>query len=165
MVPPGQLHALDAQVAPLGHGMAQPLQLLLSFVKLTHEFEPVHRLGNEVLLQVATQLDPEHVVDPLAGAVGQAAQVPGAAPQVIVPVGQLHAPGEPEQLPPVGQCVPQPPQLVGSFVKLTHVFGVPVHKFGYDELLQDVPQAGGVPVHVAVPFVGAGQAMQLVVPQ
>lgn len=131
-----------------------PPQLPGSFVKFTHVF--VQRVRG--LLQVATQVAPPseaHAVDPFIGAVGQEAQVPGDEPQGMDPVGQLHPPS---QFPPIAHVVPQAPQLLGSLDVLTHVM-FDVHSV-YIELHEN-PHAGGLPLHVAVAFVGAVHALHV----
>jgi hypothetical protein len=185
---------------PVGHPWAQLPQFRLSVAVFTHAV--VHRFGNAALLQAATQVVPEHVVDPFVGDVGQAAQMfaqfivlggqllhalplqpfghvlphplqffaslvvlisqpfPASLSQSANPVVQddtLHADPTHVSTPLVmTHALPQLPQWVGSSVVFTQVAVLPVpQSVGNDALLQLMPQA--VPLHVAMPFVGAGQ--------
>ncbi len=89
------------------------------------------------------------MVASLASAV-EASLPPPSAPGVQTPAKHVS----PEVQ---ANVAPQPPQLLGSFMVLTHA--VP-QSVGYAAWPQESPQTGGDPVQVAPPCVGAVHALQ-----
>jgi hypothetical protein len=116
-VPAGHPHDEFVQAAPAGQTLPHIPQLFASFVVLTHAppqtVSPAVEHEQTLLAHVAPVAQAVVQVPHAAGSLVRSRQ-PRAAPQLVWPVGQTHAPFVQVALP--GQTLPHAPQLFESVI-------------------------------------------------
>jgi hypothetical protein len=120
------VHRPFTHEVPAGHTMPHPPQLLRSVSNSKHWSSEPHRPHwkfpvHTPLVHVWPPTQAMHPGPQCSGSVCVFAQAP---PQLVVPVGQRHMP--PEQTALLGQRMPHPPQLLGSFATAAHRADAPV---------------------------------------